>query len=173
MQKLKIKIMRSKLNKIQEQSFFEALAWTNPQSKLQANIYVPTYLMMMMAQYFCKVGLQVQTIIKEEDMVTRSKIHAPGGAAAAAWNLEVWIFCDLKTRKKKLSNSFSVLHKIKLPLKLSLKLTEDSCNWWEIWNPTTKNNAGFFVVFSFLVVAFNYRHLKIIRSLMMIPRHST
>jgi hypothetical protein len=24
-----------------------------------------------------------------------------------------------------------------------------------------------------LVVAFNYRHLKIIRSLMMIPRHST
>ncbi len=164
----KLKIMRSKLNKIQEQSSCEAPAWTNPQSKLQANIYVPTYLMTMMAQYFCKVGLQVQTIIKEEDMgrpkfVPREELLL----------LETLKFCDLKTRKKKLSYSFSVLHKIKLPLKLSLKLTEDSCNWWEIWNPATKNNARFFVVFSFLVVAFYYRHLKIIRSLMMIPRHYT
>jgi hypothetical protein len=31
--------------------------------------------------------------------------------------LETLKFCDLKTRKKKLSYSFSVLHKIKLPLK--------------------------------------------------------
>ncbi len=162
----KLKIMRSKLNKIQEQSFFEALAWTNPQSKLQANIYVPTYLMMMMAQYFCKVGLQVQTVIKEEDMGRKVQNSCPGRSCCLKP-------CDLKTRKKKLSYSFSVLHKIKLPLKLSLKLTEDSCIWWEIWNPATKNNARFFVVFSFLVVAFYYRHLKIIRSLMMIPRHYT
>jgi hypothetical protein len=79
--------------------------------------------MTMMAQYFCKVGLQVQTIIKEEDMgrpkfVPREELLL----------LETLKFCDLKTRKKKLSYSFSVLHKIKLPLKLSLKLTEDSCN---------------------------------------------
>lgn len=89
----KLKIMRSKLNKIQEQSFFEALAWTNPQSKLQANIYGPTYLMMMMAQYFCKVGLQVQTIIKEEDMGHKVQNSCPGRSCCCCcfkpWSLNL------------------------------------------------------------------------------------
>jgi hypothetical protein len=65
-----------------------------------------------------KLAFKSKRSSKKKTWVTRSKIHAPGGAAAAAAsNLEVWIFCHLKTRKNKLSYSFSVLHKIKLPLK--------------------------------------------------------
>jgi hypothetical protein len=165
----KLKIMRSKLNKIQEQSFFEALAWTNPQSKLQAKIYVPTS-DAMMAQYFCKVGLQVQTIIKEEDMGHKVQNSCPGRSCCCC--LKPWSLNLLWSENQK---EIVVLLLLRPPQnQTTLKaLIETDWRLLQLMRELEPNNKKQRQIFLSSSLFWLLLSTTDIRSLMMIPRHYT